>query len=378
MKIRLDTINKRPEVLDEISIRHIESQRKESESVKQCFTSQSHQTMMLCIAIVGLVMPCLTNKLVDIDGVIKWYMLAGTSFLSIMLCLATIAVGCHKYNTSNRITAYQIHLSRIVDYQEANHKKCDPIATELGRIDWEEAMFTWRIVQPVLFNYFYNCLLVRRSICSLLAPKSVSREAWQKSLEYPWYDTRKIGDTMSKKACKELGGGVNCRMKKCSPYFVPGTYLRRKIDELYFFMLPFYAMLVYSTLEIYKASQQPHIAFGMVSICIAAITLYLLYNILKTYENCIILESGLLSIQSSAFVWRIVCIMHLLAKKKVYEFNVSPDIGNDTVQLYNRYTIELMRLSCSELLPNIHCIHKWLNDKENELLLFYSEQGPYA
>jgi len=188
VKIPLD-IPDFDEKLLEMNGRQVRAVRHESESVKNCFTNQAHQTMLVSAAIIGLSVKFMSNE--DFS----WVVVGLGSFFVSILCLVTAGVGIHKYSTANRNTGFQIHLARVIDYSESN-KIEKRLANELRRIDWEEAMFAWRIVQQSIYTYFYGTTRRLLWIPFLGIPFIKYRKRpddcgghFEKLKAYPWFDT---------------------------------------------------------------------------------------------------------------------------------------------------------------------------------------------
>ena len=302
-----------------------------------------------------------------------------------ILCLATARVGCHKYSTSNRTSGYQIHLSRVIDYYEENIKTGGPLACELRRIDWEEAMFEWRIIQPVIYESFYHKTITGTYI-KRFKQKDPCKKALLPILEYPWYDSREL-----LKASNQPG------------IFYPGTYLRKMLKRLFIITS---LCMVFFGFSLFKIAVDwcPQVQTGLTNSAIITdtesisdyqqvdsdspvagstwkrtafqvfmvlfsitVTFCVVFSGLNCWARCGILESGLLSIQTCAFVWRIVCITLLLAKYEVIETNDKVSPKGSMVQIYRGYTQKLGEIACEDLVKELHRIHAWLGEKEEIL-----------
>jgi hypothetical protein len=134
--------------------------------------------------------------------------------------------------------------------------------------------------------------------------------------------------------------------------------------ELYFviaILLIFYGVAILQVLD-YKGFMTAKIILGF---CIALVpVVYVGASIIQSFYKCKKLESGLVSIQTNAFVWRIVCITLLVAKQNMLRKNINN--ANDTFhQIYKGYTCELAQIACDDLYFKLHKIHEWLEEKEN-------------
>jgi hypothetical protein len=455
----------------ELNGKQVRAVRHEAESVKNCFTNQAHQAMVASATIAAVMASIL-------KGAFDPYVVGLGALLISGLCISVSRVGCHKYNTANRVSGYQIHLSRVVDYEEAKPDR-QSIAAELRRIDWEEAMFAWRVVQPKIFHFFY---LERESLGICFKKNGVTglsyclhkltklirkifrrpegergRKRWEQAeaiRKYPWFDTNELvrtylnDETNSLEAIGTSDTNQSSDESTDSPAsnrkhdakssadihdsakllasemdYHPGTYLRKKLVQLHgiagvsiallivclaqiapsldivpgyrfevmgWILLVFFVGFLVMSVMLRKR-KWPWDVVWLVVFLVSAIYLglavfvpafnagvlvdYVLFafgvlavlafvrGVMANLWRCSILESGLLSIQTSAFVWRAVCICHLIAKaackQKVRE-QESPG------QLFNGYTVELHKASVC-LRYHLHEVHGWLESREEEL-----------
>jgi len=403
MKPPLASIERDPDALYAFNQEQIKVVRAEGTEAKQCFNTQSHQTVALSVAILGVGLKFVT----DLKGAdINWYTVAFTVAAPIFLCLFSINVGCHKYNTANRALGYEIHLSRIIEYSERN-RAMPGIERELRRIGWEQAMFAWRIVQPVIFDFLYyqnrwlgiccprlergaSMAAEKRYILAQLSEKrkgapqtppegaaeiaaraeetfASRREAIRR---YPWYDSRLLLSRLAEEA-DILGQHGLTRAAGDHAQFHPGSYLNKSMQML-FIMIGLCCFLL--TVSIWKIWESPgsgppaaksDVAGPYFATVIgAALFLYTVASCVRCYRRARVLESGLLSIQTSAFVWRIVCLAHLCAIARMTEMNEQR--ADDSPQIYNKYTLHLGAVSC-DLRNNLHDVHEWLRKTERFL-----------
>ena len=412
--------------LNEYNSKQIDIARSEASSVKKCFTDQTHLTIMACAAILGV-----TFRFLDEGDPFPIATLVST-YVVVILCLNTAHVGCHKYNTSNRTNAFQMHLSRIFEYSTWRKKPLIRVGKEMRQIDWEEAMFAWRVVQPVIFKFFYdentdNGKFKDRFSCDLfltnplvILSSSIARVSFvpyailvwisrwfiyfikkllkveylssprdtdplkdiygqfkelknRKDLKfrvnsYPWYDTNKLLNSKNyKKYNFEFKNSLDLSE------FWPGKYLKKMISRLHivaFAGIAYAALILFTyktenSIEISISSDTNIIIFdiGLISL------IWFFWYFCKEFSNnayrCRVLESGLLSIQSGAFVWRIVAIAHLLALKELRESKANEE--QSSIPLYRGYTATLSRIAVDDFRPRLWKIHEWLNEKELEL-----------
>lgn len=403
-------LQKKSDVLDEFNKWQCETVRRESAEVKQCYTTQAHQTLMLSALILGAGVKFLA------DANENPFILMATMVAIVLLCLATLHMGCHKYNTSNRALGYEIHLARVIEYRERNDES-EKLTLELRRIDWEQAMFAWRIVQPVIFDFFLfedkrrGILKERFPDPELLKKEKrvadprllqkekafiVDRIAGQKKQElkreltddekagveaeaekeldsvkqritdYPWYDSRALLTKWGMSSFLEKSGQPTESARFAQ--FYPGSYLRKSMGLLKFVvilcMVVFAGALgntwydpIMADVPLYS---YPYV-IPYLTTCGACLAAWSAKRHLDHFQRRgAILESGLLSIQTSAFVWRIVCLAHLRALVKAGEENKTSH------QLYNKYTRHLGAIAC-ELRSHLHDVQTWLEKTESFL-----------
>jgi hypothetical protein len=322
--------------------------RIEADEVRQCFTKQAHQTLVFSSAILGVTFAATSNG----SGAITF-----VPYLSIILIIflshGACRVGTHKYTTANRITAYQLHISRVLDYEEMRSRS-SLFHAELLKLDWEEALFTWRIVQPVIYDYFY--------------PKRFWFWHYEKykDMLYPWFDS----DLMLKKCPFQtsLWGSL----KGQNPRFYPGTYLRKKLWEFYAVILSMFLLSAIISIKAFYSHQPfPLFTLGICGLLVIYGT-YIMGNALNTFFKCKIVESGLLSIQTGAVIWRIVAVSHLVAKYRSCFFNRGNPSATEN-QLYRGLTIRIAEIACLEIRPALQNIHEWLEKAEEDLETFLKD-----
>lgn len=123
----------------------IEQLRKEANSVKDCFTSFSFQTITFGGVGLGLVanfQP--TTPYVGLIGI-----------LVIILVLTVSRIGNHKYATANRHFGYELYLERV-NRIESKYNLDKRLVQKLLDAGWEEIMRAWRIVQASVFQEIYH------------------------------------------------------------------------------------------------------------------------------------------------------------------------------------------------------------------------------
>lgn len=257
-------------------------------------------------------------------GKYPYFGLAGLP-LPFLLLLVT-RIGNYKYSTANRNYAYELHLSRSLLY----HSLSSPGNTNrILHIGWEEAMFAWRIVQATLFNALYER--------TWFTNRYRERRGAITKIKYRWWDT----DALKGQVAKHH----------------PGSYLRYMQIFLHnlalaAFLPAIYTAYFYIELMQSRPSEIPD-AFPYVFVATLVIAIGVLLHVLKQIRrDCatrLILETGLLSIQSSAVVWRCAVVAHFRALH--------------VKQSFQGYTNELAKQAV-DLANNIEGIHKWLEHSD--------------
>jgi hypothetical protein len=274
----------------------------------------------------------------------------------------------HKYHTVNRNLGYELHLNRIKDYFP--NEGPEKWSVKMLDVGWEEAMCAARVVQATLFNHIYtdkDIVLPKRIRPDPFLDLRWIRPHWLKPYhlkvdhnpkEYPesendgkklyaWYNTKEL---------------INSKKD-----YHPGNYLRNVHFILHGVGL-FSIILIWGFyMEAYHITHPDLNNIFPIKHLIPLKTLYFiffgLFNFLFTVffltqmwrQNSFreILESGILSIQSSAVVWRIVTTCHIIGKK--FAFNKTKSYMS-----YTRYTYGL----AGEAKENFYRIHKWLGELE--------------
>lgn len=293
----------------------IEARRKEESEVKGCFNNFAFQTLIICVSILSFCAVFFSNSTFFQN--IKTILIFIADVFIVLFCDICMAIGTHKFNTSNRSSAWEIHLSRIEEYKNKYIKQKKRvkqfIAQELAKIDWEEAMFAFRVVQPVIFKYFYREKIPIPLLCKIKKlnellgtyfkrfkkksflnsffkdeiDKIISSEFYNSIQNYPWYDTREI-ISLYKKNAREimLISKKNIIYNKNSMLgqFYPGTYLKRMLILFSIFSLIINILILF--LPFFPSN--PFLKKIFLSACV----IFLVYNILnisRSFTKCNIL-----------------------------------------------------------------------------------------
>ena len=337
----------------------IQDIRAETTTQKECITRYTFQSLLLTGALWAFAFKFDTGP--------RDYVFAtcGMVCCTIVSCVMFMVsrMANHKYHTVNRNLGYELHLHRLKDYFLKEHS--DKWSAMMLDIGWEEAMCAARVVQATLFNNLYTDRVLNlprwvgyRGLLDLHwlrtyrvkpehDPDSYPETELQRKSIYSWYDTRKL-----------IGNDRD---------YHPGSYLRNIHVILHGvgflsvgLIWGFYAWAChYGRLDSWQALQ----IINLFSLKGAYFALFGSFNLMFTVffmaqarrqrSFRLILQSGLLSIQSSAVVWRIVCTCHILGKEcAIYK--------NKSYMSYTRYTYGL----AGEAVKNFYRIHQWLSELE--------------
>lgn len=284
--------------------------REEGNGTKTCFTDFSFKAFTISAAGLGLIARELyTNDFIALG-----------SIGIVGLLLLVIRVGNYKYATSNRNFAYELHILRCRHYESSYD-------SELQSIGWEEAMFAWRVVQASVFETIYDKLPVLHYPRNRLS-----------GLSYQWWNTRQVSFTK--------GDAAKIR-------YYAGSYLKHMQASLYLLAIFASALILLKLIDVYRT---PNASSGLRNVYLAAWSITLVCLAWKGVVHArqrTILESELLSIQSSAVVWRASCIAHLRAVKVLKE--------KEPVR-YRGFT-SLLGIMAFDLCKHIENIHVWMSDE---------------
>lgn len=305
----------------------IEDRHKEASEVKQCSTEFTFKGLVLATAFFGVIFKFYPTGDECIPYMLMWFFCGAV----ILVMMRIVEIGIHKYSTANRHYGYVLHFYRTYDYQNNKNKEKE---REIRRIGWEQAMFAWRVIQPILSEEIYD--------------SSFRERDKYKNAEYNWWDT----DWLIQHPVNNDKNKLNPAAKK-EPSFHPGSYLQKAQRLIVILCTAIFAIFSFfyfkETSCMYNAvSSIPHKLTSFfdseaapelvtqnssdsqstpkMSITIKNwkfISLYLLLWCFFLWLFCrafirlrarrLILEKGLLSIQSCAVVWRLVVLSHFQA-----------------------------------------------------------------
>lgn len=280
---------------------------------KECITRYSFQAMGFTAAFWGFILKS------GISG--PEFYLCGA--MVVLILMAVVRMANHKYHTINRNLGYELHLYRLKDYSRIEGGNSARTAWNKKFLDvgWEEAICAWRIVQPTIFDALYHS-------DKALFPYRI-RGHHRKFPKYRWYATNRL-----------IKNGATYR---------PGNYLRNLhllLHSCEFFSLIVMWGLLLSTVHYHQINLKQE----MTLIALSGLSLLVITRFLIERRTRKILEGELLSIQSCAFVWRLVVTSHILA--------VECALGKyKSYQFYTRY-LSLLALDITH--SNFYGIHRWL------------------
>lgn len=288
---------------------HIKQIREEANHTKHCFTQFSFQAFAISSSGLAIIVTQMDKGPA-----------AYASIFIIGLCSFVARIGSSKYITANRNYSYELYYNRIDEYDELGSGK---FSVEMKKLNWEEAMFAWRIVQASVFKKMYG----------------KTKAKWNQRInsEYPWWNTRKL----------LVGKGQDASDDETVCYHA-GSYLKNMQNSLH--MLSMAAMFpLFYILYVHLFSEKFNFAFFDI-ILILALSIYISDRWRKDRRCRQILEGGLLSIQTGALLWRATIIAHLRAHEEVRE----------TGSLRG-FTFALGK-QAESLVENIEDIHQWVKN----------------
>ena len=304
----METLELPPTVL-----KTIEQLRSEAEEVKRCFTQFSFQAFAFSSVLLGLIARELsTHAYIGMSSLIVTFML-----------LMVKRIGNYKYTTANRNYGYEMHLHRALRYCPLE----DPESTKrIINLGWEEAMFAWRIVQATIYETIYEKSGISRK---------VRERKESKGAKYHWWDTERLK-------------GAACHH--------PGSYLNYM--QMFLHWLAVVSMLpaVYSSWYYFNAGviEEPATESAFFGWVFPLATLWVLAHVFlqrrRDDAQRSLLETKLLSIQSSAVVWRCAVVAHFRALEETHMF-----VG---------YTKALGE-QAKNIVEDIEAVHRWLEKADS-------------
>lgn len=334
------------EIKDVIIDRH-----DEASEVKQCFTNFAFQGLLLTAAFFGFLTKFYpTDSTKCMPFVLLWLF----CLVIILVIIRIVEIGIHKYSTANRNYGYVLHLDRTYDYEQITSR--DDLEEKIRQVGWEEGMFAWRIIQPIISEEIYK---QRTKIERFCFPFLFTERDKYRTSKYHWWNTEHlINETVDRKL-----SGKKTKMMS----FHPGSYLQKTQRLMHILCMFVFAVFSISYLTecicFHKWLNEKFnwIAYQNIIILLVYFLIWLffllllLHTMIRQRERRHILEKGLLSIQSCAVVWRLVILAHL----KTVEEGTS----------YKGYTLRLVD-NANIIIDNLHSIHETVmkNIWSNEII----------
>ena len=317
--------------------------RREAYAVRDCFTRYSIQVLTASGAIMVVI-----AKFESDD-----HILGLLGFIPCVLLLAVLAMGMHKYATSNRLLGYELHLQRTAHYRER-----DGWHSLMRRVGWEEAMRAWRIVQPTLYERIYRPTgrVGKRLWIISIRPAdqempSVSPQAGSYS---QWFDQYKFLSTF--KHVRYSSGGY-LRSLMIIFFMSLGTLCLLPISSV---------MLLWAEyLNIYKVEASPssYLWFDIfMTVLVLSVCLLIALRCINIRSRIRILEDGLLSIHSCAIVWEATILAHISSLQKLGFFSDN-EVSSRSMHGYTGFLADEAKKISEKCLS----IHDWIRDSRLRL-----------
>jgi len=286
--------------------------REDASEVKECFTRFSFQVISLSSVALGLLVRFQPN----------FPLLGLTSLFVIFVALSVARIGTYKYGTANRHYGYELHLNRVCRLNDSDTGGWKSSYRDIG---WEESLRAWRIVQATVFRHLY---IYGTGKANILTPEA-------RKIKYPWFDL--------------------LLLKKHSVAYHAGSYLRTVFSMLN-------TIIGCGLLSIFVMAVQLFIIHGVWAGCIGGILFFLILFIAFNRTKQLrarrkLLESGILSIHSSAILWQLVILAHHRSLQKLKGYK---DGKVDTLEGYTRELSRQAISLCDYLEPDKD-VKQWID-----------------
>ena len=333
--------------------RVIKARHEEASEVKHCFTDFAFKGLLLATAFFGVILRFYPAE--DETRMMPYFLTWLFCGVVILVLLRISEIGFHKYSTANRNYGYVLHLDRTYDYENNIFSGIEE--SKVREVGWEEAMFAWRVVQPIIFEEIYN---LKTKIERFCFPFSFSRPFLdiERKMDnddgYHWWNTEDLMNPKDKNNCT----------KKGFP-FRPGSYLAKTQQLIHILCAAIYILFSASFFKerscmynmfLSKPDRDPALIFNILYFLVwGLLTMIFTSSIIQQCKRRQILEKGLLSIQSCAVVWRLVVLSHLKAAREQTD--------------YKGYTHRLVENACT-ITNKLNDIHKKImkDDWSEEIL----------
>jgi len=352
--------------------------RNEAFNVRDCFTRYSVHTLAASAALLVAIA----------KFQVETPYIGFLALFPILLLFQISGMGVHKYETSNRLLGYELHLQRINRYPK---DRCSALISTVG---WEESMRAWRLIQPTLWEQIYA---PRGRLASILA-KLDEKLAPSFSLKLPKRfgviairpETEALIVKALSRADRKSSGFWFDQDRTIKGYGLPGVvyyaggYLSNMMYTLSLAVVLCFALAAAALIQTWKGSPQSLLENLTLTVMLLAIGTMIVAGQISIYSRIKILESGLLSIHSCAILWEATILAHLLALEKLQIHDHSLDRPK-SMHGYTRHLSE----SALSIAQNVASIHDWIeqarkalettiaasNDNKDQFHLFEFPQG---
>lgn len=340
----------------------VERLRREAGGLRDCFTQFSFKGMALAAAGLGLIFASAESfEFVDLAAV------------PLIWLLATITrIGIYKYASSNRVLGYELHLYRTagVSDREGGWNR------RYQELDWEAALRAWRVVQPALFRRIYKTpeefprnrwlrRVLRTPPMRWLHDRSPFLYSWtpyakkairrylpgSEAKEYPWFHlptlTRPSRKLPATAAPSPTPGDDKSASRPTAPLYHAGSYLHHMLRILVLMQLLLLTPIVLVAWGEYKDRHQTGLWLRLALLVMLVIMIGI--SAINLSKRRRMIESGLLSIHSTAITWQAVVLAHYRA------IGDSPGKPTD----YLHYTENLLQQALTLARAPLR-IHQWV------------------
>jgi hypothetical protein len=344
----------------------IKDRHEEASDVKHCFTDFAFKGLLLSTAFFGAIIKFYPTGEACTPYVLMWLFCGAV----ILVMMRIVEIGIHKYSTANRNYGYVLHLARTYDYEK--HTSPDTEKKTRG-VGWEAAMFAWRVIQPILSDEIYKQRTWLERSWFAFGPLERKKHRRQ---SYHWWNTK---DLMNSKEASSQNNELGFS-------YHPGSYLQKAQRLIHILCGVIFVIFAFSYLKemrcMYNATSSLAQTLASFSgsetvlqwtknslpdlratpekivtwqnwkflmsyfLLLGYFSFLILRGAMRQRARRIILEEGLLSIQSCAVVWRLVVFSHLKALEQ----------GEKEGKGYKGYTRRLVENACviKDDLLNIH------------------------
>ncbi len=334
--------------------------RQEAYAVRDCFTTYSVQTTIA----VGGALIAIAKFQVEVPYV------GLMSIFPILLVFHVAGMGIHKYGTSNRLLAYELHLQRT-----SHDIDIDPCHQMMKIVGWEEAMRAWRVVEPNIWRTIYWPIgRIRRKFRRItIWPGNMEKIA--KSSSKFWFDQIKSFD---EHGVNYSAGGY---LETISTIFASAilaclTLSYIAVSQLWFYLFyslpegmtgllpPDYMVSVPERMKGLLPSD--YRVFLSINIIVTASLFVVTTLSIARWRNIksriTVLETGLSSIHSGGILWEAIILAHLRALQDRGFF----DITNDSGLSMHGYTRNIAKYA-QEIADQCFDIHRWIEESRKTL-----------